>query len=302
MIKLEKHLTPKLPKPVRLSDYVAGIFETITTKKGMKKAIEKGLVKVNGDVSFTGRYISGGEVIELYKKEETDRAPIVKMQLEVLYEDDYIAIVNKPAGIVVSGNKKHTLVNALPYNLKKSNQKDVLPRPQPAHRLDFPTSGVLLVGKTANTLTALNDLFRDREIKKVYQTITQGKMKNLEGKLETTIKGKAAISHYKVLQEIPSPKFDQLNLVELSPETGRRHQLRIHMSELGTPILGDKTYGIEGKVMQGKGLYLHALSLSFDHPITKEKIEATTPLPAKFEKLMENTIKDKKKVVSGEEE
>ena len=127
-------------------------------------------------------------------------------------------------------------------------------------------------------------------------------MKNLEGKLETTIKGKAAISHYKVLQEIPSPKFDQLNLVELSPETGRRHQLRIHMSELGTPILGDKTYGIEGKVMQGKGLYLHALSLSFDHPITKEKIEATTPLPAKFEKLMENTIKDKKKVVSGEEE
>jgi 23S rRNA pseudouridine1911/1915/1917 synthase len=302
LIKLEKHLTPKLPKPVRLSDYVAGIFETITTKKGMKKAIEKGLVKVNGDVSFTGRYISGGEVIELYKKEETDRAPIVKMQLEVLYEDDYIAIVNKPAGIVVSGNKKHTLVNALPYNLKKSNQKDVLPRPQPAHRLDFPTSGVLLVGKTANTLTALNDLFRDREIKKVYQTITQGKMKNLEGKLETTIKGKAAISHYKVLQEIPSPKFDQLNLVELSPETGRRHQLRIHMSELGTPILGDKTYGIEGKVMQGKGLYLHALSLSFDHPITKEKIEATTPLPAKFEKLMENTIKDKKKVVSGEEE
>lgn len=268
----------------------------------MKKAIEKGLVKVNGDVSFTGRYISGGEVIELYKKEETDRAPIVKMKLEVLYEDDYIAIVNKPAGIVVSGNKKHTLVNALPYNLKKSNQKDVLPRPQPAHRLDFPTSGVLLVGKTANTLTALNDLFRDREIKKVYQTITQGKMKNLEGKLETTIKGKAAISHYKVLQEIPSPKFDQLNLVELSPETGRRHQLRIHMSELGTPILGDKTYGIEGKVMQGKGLYLHALSLSFDHPITKEKIEASTPLPAKFEKLMENTIKDKKKVVSGEEE
>ncbi len=302
MIKLEKHLTPKLPKPVRLSDYVAGIFETITTKKGMKKAIEKGLVKVNGDVSFTGRYISGGEVIELYKKEETDRAPIVKMQLDVLYEDDYIAIVNKPAGIVVSGNKKHTLVNALPYNLKKSNQKDVLPRPQPAHRLDFPTSGVLLVGKTANTLTALNDLFRDREIKKVYQTITQGKMKSLEGKLETTIKGKAAISHYKVLQEIPSPKFDQLNLVELSPETGRRHQLRIHMSELGTPILGDKTYGIEGKVMQGKGLYLHALSLSFDHPITKEKIEASTPLPAKFEKLMENTIKDKKKVVSGEEE
>lgn len=302
MIKLEKHIAPKLPKPVRLSDYVAGIFETITTKKGMKKAIEKGLVKVNGQVSFTGRYISGGEIIELHKKEDTDTGPIVKMRLEVLYEDDYIAIVNKPAGIVVSGNKKHTLVNALPYNLKKSTQKDVLPRPLPAHRLDFPTSGVLLIGKTANTLTALNDLFRDRKIEKVYQTITQGKMAEKEGKIETTLKGKAAISTYKVLQEFPSPKFEQLNLVELKPETGRRHQLRIHMSELGTPIFGDKMYGIEGKIMQGKGLYLHALSLSFEHPITKEKVEASTPLPAKFDKLLQNTIKDKPKATATSEE
>ena len=302
LIKLEKHLTPKLPKPVRLSDYVAGIFETITTKKGMKKAIEKGLVKVNGDVSFTGRYISGGEIIELYKKEDTDKAPIVKIKLEVLYEDDYLAIINKPAGIVVSGNKKHTLANALPFNLKKSSEKDVLPRPQPAHRLDFPTSGVILVGKTANTLTALNDLFRDRAITKVYQTITQGVMANKEGKLETTLKGISAITEYKVLQELPSPKFEQLNLVELKPETGRRHQLRIHMSELGNPILGDKQYGIEGKIMKGKGLYLHALSLSFDHPITNEKIEVSTPLPAKFDKLLGNVIKDTVKVGRSEEE
>lgn len=267
----------------------------------MKKAIEKGLVKVNGNVSFTGRYISGGEIIELYKKEESDRNPIVKIKLDVLYEDNYLAIINKPAGIVVSGNKKHTLANALPFNLKKSSEKDVLLRPQPAHRLDFPTSGVILVGKTANTLTALNDLFRDKAIHKVYQTITQGVMSNKEGKLETTLKGKSAITHYKVLRELPSPKFEKLNLVELKPITGRRHQLRIHMSELGNPILGDKLYGIEGKIMQGKGLYLHAMSLSFNHPMTTEKIEISTPLPAKFERILENTIKDKAAISSEEE-
>jgi len=269
----------------------------------MKKAIEKGLVKVNGDVAFTGRYVSGGELIQLHKKEDTDLGPVVKVQLEVLHEDEHLALINKPAGIVVSGNKKRTLVNALPYNLKESSQPNALPRPQPAHRLDFPTSGVILIGKTANTLTSLNELFSKRGVEKTYQAITQGTMTEKEGTIESTIKNKKAITHYKVLKELPSPKWDHLNLVELKPVTGRRHQLRIHMSELGNPIFGDKTYGIEGKIMQGKGLYLHSMKVAFTHPVTEEKIEVSTPLPLKFQRLLDNIIKngDEENSVEGGE-
>lgn len=291
---LEKHFATEQKQPVRLSDYVPGIFVSITSKKGMKKAIEKGLVKVNGTVAYTSTYINGGEVIELFESEELSNKPIIDLDLEILYEDDYLAIVNKPAGIVVSGNKSYTLENAFPLALKNSEQPDALPRPLPAHRLDYPTSGVLLVGKTANTITALNKLFEHKKITKTYHAITQGltKSKSTEGEIDSSIKGKKAHTRYKYLQTVPSPKFDELHHLELYPSTGRRHQLRIHLAELGTPILGDQQYGTEGKVLLGKGLFLHASTLTFTHPFTNQEVSATAVLPAKFARVMGNKIKD----------
>ncbi len=280
---VETHIAIQQENPVRLSDYAPGKFKSITSKKGMKKAIDKGLVKVNGRVAYTSKYIHGGESIELFRKDEN--LPSISLDLEVLYTDEHLAIINKPSGIVVSGNKLKTIVNALPNSIEQSREPDALQRPQPAHRLDYPTSGVLLIGKTSSTLTKLNKLFEAKEIHKTYHAITIDKMP-VEGNIETPINGKTAVTAYTVTKEIPSPKFNFLNLVTLHPQTGRRHQLRIHMSELGNPILGDQQYGLNQNNSKSKGLYLHASSISFIHPHTGDKISITAPLPKKFGKII----------------
>jgi 23S rRNA pseudouridine1911/1915/1917 synthase len=204
--------------------------------------------------------------------------------LDVVFEDDYLAIINKPAGIVVSGNKLMSVVNALPKNLKRSPLEDALKRPLPVHRLDFPTSGLLLIGKTTSAVTALGKLFEDKEIKKIYHAITIGEMKD-KGNVKTAIEEKEAFSKYKVIERKVSGKYNGLNMIMLEPSTGRRHQLRIHMSSIGNPILGDKDYGKEGFILQGKGLFLHASMLEFMHPQTGDIISITQPLPNKFRKL-----------------
>jgi len=147
MKKRESHIVPALSEEVRLSDYVAGIFKSIPFKKGMKKAIERGKVQVNGEVAKTSKYLKGGEEIVLFDLDDEINIPVFEMKLDVLFEDDHFAIINKPPGLVVSGNKFQTVENALPHNLKQSQLVDSLIRPQPVHRLDFPTSGLLLIGK-----------------------------------------------------------------------------------------------------------------------------------------------------------
>jgi len=280
----ESHLVPKLEAPQRLSDYVVGIFQSITSKKGMRKAIDKRLVNINDKTGYTSNYINGGETITLLQEDESQIAmpKPVKLDIEVLFEDEYLAVVNKPAGLLVHGNQKVTLTNALPLSLERSNEVDYVTRPDPIHRLDYPTSGVLLVGKTRTTITALNKLFEERKVDKVYYAITIGKMTKLNGQIKSTIKGKKATTHYEVERSIDSDKYGALNLVRLKPITGRRHQLRIHMSELGHPILGDKSYGRDGKISRGKGLYLHAYSIGFEHPKTGSKVYVTKPKPKKF--------------------
>lgn len=283
-IAIESHLVPLLKKQERLSDYAVGIFNTITTRKGIKKAIKNGLITVNGKQGFTADYIVGGELIELYQSDVIQKKPIIHIPLEVTYEDDFLAVVNKPPGILVSGNKKWTLQNALLPHLKASSQQDALQRPEPIHRLDYPTSGALLIGKTAGAVIELNQLFENRKIEKTYLAITIGKMKK-SGEINSEIDDKNAFSRYTVLDNVASPKYEQFNLVELQPETGRRHQLRKHLASIGNPILGDLLYSKEGFLLKGKGLYLHAASLSFTHPFTQQQLLITVPTPKKFKKL-----------------
>jgi 23S rRNA pseudouridine1911/1915/1917 synthase len=276
---------------IRLSDLKAGSFKTITSRKGIKNAIKKGLVRVDGKIGKTGDYIKGGEIIELFQLTEAQNKPIIDLPLEVLFEDDYLAVINKPAGITVSGNKRWTLENALSSNLKKSTQKDEMHRPEPIHRLDHPTSGALLVGKTINIVKELNRLFETREIAKSYFAVTIGKMQN-EGKISSLIDNKPSETDYHVVSTVDSEKYVCLNLVKLILHTGRRHQIRIHMSELGNPILGDKDYGVEGQILMGKGLYLHSASLGFIHPITREETIIKAPLPKKFLKLFPEIVNE----------
>ncbi|MGJ8659551.1 MAG: RluA family pseudouridine synthase [Cellulophaga fucicola] len=191
--------------------------------------------------------------------------------------------MNKPAGILVSGNSFKTIDNALEQNITKSNLPDAT-KPRPVHRLDYPTTGLLLVGKTSASILALNKLFQNKEITKTYFAITIGSMPK-EGEINTNVDNKKAASIYRVLESVPSKKYEYLNLVKLFPKTGRKHQLRNHLASIGNPILGDAEYGIEGKIVKGKGLYLHAYSLTFIHPFTNEKMNVIKDLPAKYGKI-----------------
>ncbi|WP_291723552.1 RluA family pseudouridine synthase [Bernardetia sp.] len=229
-------------------------------------------------------------------KEEKKAKKEFVFPLKVLFEDDYLAIIHKPAGILVSGNSFKTIANALPQNLKKSTQPDVT-TPQPVHRLDYGTTGVLLVGKTASSIRALNKLFEDKEIQKKYFAVTIGKMEaplKQERIIDSEIDGKEAITEYKVFKSVVSERFGFLNIVILRPKTGRRHQLRKHLASIGNPILGDKEYGKEGLILTGKGIYLHASKLLFSHPFTDELVSVTDKinglrLPTKFSKLFHNS-------------
>ena len=160
---LETHIAKKQEKKIRFQEYGVGIFNTIPTKSGIKKAIKKELVYIDGILATTSKYISGGEKIELFESENSSTFKRLKLDLEVLFEDDYLAIIYKPAGILVSGNKFVTIANALSQNLQKSNHQDAV-KPQPIHRLDYPTSGVLLIGKTSTAIQQLSNLFKNKEI------------------------------------------------------------------------------------------------------------------------------------------
>ena len=280
---VETHIVEKLEKPIRFQEYSVGIFNTIPTKSGIKKAIKKELIFIDENLATTSKYISGGEKIELFESENSSTFERLELDIEVLFEDETLAIVYKPAGILVSGNKFVTIANGLAQNLKKSTLADAV-KPQPIHRLDYPTSGLLLVGKTSTAINVLGKLFKEKEIQKTYFAVTIGKM-NSEGTIKLPIDEKESETAFEVLQSVISERFKHLNLVKLSPKTGRKHQLRKHLFSLGNPILGDKEYFLEGKVLNGKGLYLHAATLDFIHPFTKTPISISKELPKKFNKI-----------------
>ena len=171
----ETHIVQKLETPIRFQEYGVGIFNTIPTKSGIKKAIKKELIFIDGILASTSKFISGGEKIELYQSEKSSTFERLKLDIEVLFEDDYLAVIYKPGGILVSGNKFVTIANGLTQNLKKSTLVDAV-KPQPAHRLDYPTSGILLVGKTSTAIAELGKLFENKEIQKTYYAVTIGLM------------------------------------------------------------------------------------------------------------------------------
>ena len=150
---LETHIAKEQKIPIRIQEYAVGIFTTTTTttRSAVKKAIKKKLILVDNIPVTTARIITGGEKITLFAPEEKTTTKPLKLKLSVVFEDDYLAVIEKPPGILVSGNKFKTIDNALEQNINKSNQLDAV-KPRPVHRLDYPTTGLLLIGKTSSSI------------------------------------------------------------------------------------------------------------------------------------------------------
>ncbi|SDS20091.1 RluA family pseudouridine synthase [Gramella sp. MAR_2010_147] len=280
---LESHIVPAISEEIRLQEYAVSIFTSIQTRSGIKKAIKKGLILLNGKKAQTGDWIKTGQKIEVLKP-SVESKKIFKLNFNVLFEDEHIAVVHKPPGFPTSGNYFKTIENALPHNLEKSEALDALAYPLPAHRLDNPTSGILLCAKTGNSLILLQEAFAQKNIQKIYFAIVHGEIENIleinlpiEGKTsKTTLK---PVESYLIMDE-------KYTLVELVPLTGRTHQLRIHLSNNKTPIVGDAIYGKEEKgLFVGRNLYLFAGKISFAHPVTKEQMNFQLELPKKFRNL-----------------
>jgi 23S rRNA pseudouridine1911/1915/1917 synthase len=281
---LHSHIVPPNTAQERLSEYARKIFPNIPSRKGIKKAILRNEILLNGKPVETGRWVQPGDQIDWVDLEL--RIPkILPLNLDVIFEDEYLAVINKPAGIIVSGNQFRTIENALLYNISKSTENDGLRKPRAVHRLDSSTSGLLLVAKTAYAHLKMSQQFEEKTILKKYQAIVIGDIKKV-GVLEKPIDGKDAITYFEKIKVVPSLKNKWLSLIDLFPQTGRTHQLRIHLSSLGFPILGDALYGKEGMILKHKGLFLCAVELIFSHPKTNEKMKVEINVPQKYETLL----------------
>lgn len=278
------HIVPRLERKQRLSDYLCGVLEALPSRKSVKNAIKKGRIYVDGQRAYTGDWVQEGQEIKLLE----DRAihnKIFSLPLEILYEDDYLAIIIKPAGYIVNGNAFQTIERALPFNISLSQKADAYQEAKAVHRLDRPTSGLLVVAKTATAHQCLGAQFENKTIEKHYQAIAIGQLPP-SGSIDSPVDGKAAYTRYQVSQTVPSLKNGHLSLVDLYPQTGRTHQLRQHLASVGCPILGDALYGIEGLILKHKGLFLRAVGLEFIHPITDKKLAFNLPTPNKFVALL----------------
>lgn len=279
---IETHIVPAIEEKIRLQEYAASIFDSITTRSGIKKSIKKGLILLNDQPAKTGDWICKGQRIDLLKPETAKK--IFRLRLEVIYEDAFIALIKKPSGYPTSGNFFKTIENALPFNLKISEEKDALDHPLPAHRLDNPTSGILLCAKTRSALIELQKAFAEKRIRKFYYALVHHRFPG-EKEFCHSIDGKSATTIAKGM-EIYKIHGEYFSLVEARPLSGRTHQIRRHLSENGFPIVGDQLYGIEeNDVFKNRKLYLFAGKIEFKHLMTEKKVEFQVNFPKKLRNL-----------------
>lgn len=284
----------------RLDKLLFDRFGGTYSRTYFQKLIEEGLVLVNGEqVKKRTKPSIGDEIeVEFSFPLEVELKPEA-IPLTILYEDEDLLVVDKPAGLVVHpapGNWTGTFANALLYHCKSLEKKEGDMRPGIVHRLDKDTSGVLLAAKNLHTQWKLIEAFSERKVYKEYAAITLGDPGNrtiqtLIGrdpknrqKMAITEKGKTARSIVKTLRS-----GRELSLLSIVIETGRTHQIRVHLSSVGAPVLGDSLYGRQGenKKYKCERQLLHASKLRFLHPITGKEIEVTAPLPGDFTFFLE---------------
>tara|TARA_B100000508_G_scaffold118450_1_gene98649 strand:- start:163811 stop:164725 length:915 start_codon:yes stop_codon:yes gene_type:complete len=278
-----------LRERVNAYEYLPGKLQSIPSRKGVKKAFGRKQILVNGRFIRSNHELKPNDLVQVLEYTDTVKK-VYHLDLDVRYEDDHLAVVVKPSGMPTSGNALKTLQNALPGSIKKSTQADALGVPLTVHRLDAKTHGLVVVAKSARARIKLGELFENRAVHKRYVAIVQGKLEG-EGTVNERVDSKEAITEFRSKEVFQSIKDRYNTIVEFFPKTGRRHQLRIHMSQIGHPIVGDVKYSKKDDVLRGKGMFLSSDRIEFEHPVTNEIVIVETELPEKFERFKERTIR-----------
>ncbi|MDC1096732.1 RluA family pseudouridine synthase [Pelagibacteraceae bacterium] len=290
------------------------------TRSNLKKLIQDGNVQVDNEIiKISSKRIKSNQLISLELENKISEKIIPKkIKLNILFEDKDLLILNKPAGMVVhpgAGNYENTLVNALLYKYKTKNLSNINGsiRPGIVHRIDKETSGLLVVAKNNFSHSNLGKQFSDHTIERKYVALVWGVVRPLNGKIITLINrnkrnrqlmavsevnGKKSITNYKTIKVFNIKDIPRISLLEFNLETGRTHQIRVHMQYKGAPLLGDKQYGkknikfkkinkeFEKNLIKLNGQALHAKSLGFIHPIKKKFVVFKSELPSDLKKLL----------------
>lgn len=283
---------------IRLDQYLAGELELSRSK--IQKLIKQEKILVNDKQVDSSYQVKIGDSIIV--NDDLDFTITVEKEdipLDVVYEDDYLLVINKASGMVVHpapGNYHGTMVNALLYRFSLSNSDSI--RPGIVHRIDKDTSGLLVVAKDDKTHELLSDMIKDKKVERIYYALVDGIIPHETGTIDapigrdidnrqkmkiTDINSKDAITHFRVLK-----RFHNTNqtLIECKLDTGRTHQIRVHMQYIGYPIYNDPVYG-KRKQTSNFGQFLHSKKISFTHPITNELIEKETDLPKEFQNYLD---------------
>lgn len=293
----------------RLDIFLQSMLEEMS-RAGVQKLIEDGLVKVNGkDIKKAGTKLKGNEIVEVkIPEEEVPELKPENIPIDIVYEDEYIAVINKTSNMTVHPAQNiytGTLVNALLYHFKSlSNINEDNIRPGIVHRLDKDTSGLIIIAKTNEAHEKLVEMFQSKNMKKTYIAICKGNFSQKSGRIENLIgrdpyerkrmavvetNGKPAITNYEVIDEV-----QDFSLMKVNIETGRTHQIRVHMKFLNHPILGDSTYGSPSKLAERQ--MLHAYMLEFIHPVTKKSIKVKGKLLGDFENIIKKLRFNREKI------
>ena len=317
--KLTKFLVTDQEAGERLDIVLVKLLPSLS-RSNLKKIIELKQVKINNSiVESPSKKLKENDNIEvsLIPHVEIKILP-ANIKLNIVFEDNDILIINKPAGMVVhpgAGNHNNTLVNALIYKYKKKlSNVNGITRPGIVHRIDKETSGLLVVAKNNNAHSNLGKQFSDHTIKRTYQALSWGILRPLSGRIETLIgrsrknrqlmsvtevSGKKAVTNYETVKVFEIKDIPKISFIECKLETGRTHQIRVHMAYKGCSLLGDQQYGkknlkfkkinenFENKLKILNRQALHAKSLGFIHPVTKKFMSFESKLPQDFKKILD---------------
>lgn len=296
---MEKVIVQSNEKGVRLDSYIAGKKKDLS-RTNVQRLIESGNILVNNKIQKISYKVQANDEISIVVPEakEIELKP-QDIKVDIVYEDSNIIVVDKPKGLVVHpavGNPDGTLVNAI-MNICKESLSGIGGeiRPGIVHRLDKDTTGLLIIAKNDKAHINLSEQIKNREVKKIYIALVRGIVPENEATINMPIgrstkdrkkmavvkNGKEAVTHFKVLN-----RYKKYTLLEIKIDTGRTHQIRVHMSEIGYPVVGDMVYSNGKNEFGVEGQMLHAKSLDFKHPITGEQMHLEAELPSYFKEII----------------